>query len=98
MSPVPTNVDRTVRPTYVLAANTPFLFPSLKSSMKNGKKTQSLFSMSRTLGTTILYGMAFVMTTRTPWKDSGENSEIPMRVTAKPSTFWVTPKAKPFHV
>ena len=42
--------------------------------------------------------MAFVMKTRTSWKDSGENSEIRMMLTAKPSTFWVTPKAKPFHV
>jgi len=70
----------------------------LKSFILNdGKKTLSLSSKSRTLGKTIIYGMAFVMKTRTPWKDSGENSEIRMMVTAKPSTFWVTPKAKPFH-
>jgi len=97
MPPVPTNADRNVRPSYVLVANTSFLFPSLKSSMNNGKKTLSLCSKSRTFGKTILYGMAFVMKMTTPWKDSGENSEIRLMLPAKPSTSWVTPKAKSFH-
>jgi len=95
MSPVPTNVDKTGRPPYALVAR--FLLLSLKPSMKNGKKTRSLSSMSRPLGKTILCGMVFVMKTTTPYKDTGENCEIPMSPTAKPSTFWATPKPKPFH-
>ena len=91
------SADSNVRPSYVLAANTSFLFPSFKSSMKNGKKTRSLSSMSRPIGKTILCGMVFVMKTATPYKDSGENCAIPMSPTGKPSTFWGAPKPKPFH-
>ena len=47
--------------------------PSMKSSMKNGKKTRSLSSMSRPIGKTILCGMGFATKTATPCKDSGEN-------------------------
>jgi len=64
MPPVPTNADSNVKPSYVLTANTSFLFPSFKSTLfNNGKKTLSLWSKSRTFGKTILYGMAFVMKT-----------------------------------
>ena len=48
---------------------------SLKSSMKNGKKTPNLWKKSNVSGTTILCGMVSAMNSREPLRDYGEATE-----------------------
>ena len=76
---------------------------SLKSSMKNGKKTSHLWKKSNVSGTTILCGMVSAMNSREPSrnygkasKGSGEHSDDLMAM--QQPFFLATPEAKSFQI
>jgi len=72
--------------------------PLQSFTLQNGKKTSILWNKSKSSGKTILFGTAGVARiTKTPSRDSLENSKTQMSRPAQQFVFWATPKVKSFH-